>query len=62
MSALPPKADIAEREWDVHFAPKETFVGAGARLYLFRGARPEIGGKINDVKKEGRPRRPQRFF
>ena len=22
MSALPPKADIAEREWDVRFVPK----------------------------------------
>ena len=25
MSALPPKADIAERDWNVRFVPKQTW-------------------------------------
>jgi hypothetical protein len=27
MSAIPPKADIAEREYDVRFVPKDGVVG-----------------------------------
>ena len=38
MSALPPKADIAELEEDVCFVPKAD-IGAGTRLSDFYGIR-----------------------
>jgi hypothetical protein len=34
MSALPPKADIAERDWDVRFVPKADSCTA-AKIRLF---------------------------
>jgi hypothetical protein len=38
MSALPPKADIAERNWDVRFVPKPE---VGLRRFDERGELPE---------------------
>jgi hypothetical protein len=50
MSALPPKADIGERGWDVRFVPKADFdrsldhlVGAGEQR-RWHGKAERLGG------------------
>src|SRR6516164_3157770 len=47
MSALPPKADIAERDWHVRFVPKAD-IGWLTRLarQLGRAAKPEWSGSV----------------
>jgi hypothetical protein len=42
MSALPPKADIAERDWDVRFVPKAD-IGAPIAGHLVPGAISPLG-------------------
>jgi hypothetical protein len=46
MSALPPKADIAERDWDVRFVPKADSCTATILLLFDPSARPKSAEAI----------------
>jgi hypothetical protein len=68
MSALPPKADIAERDWDVRFVPKaEVAVIRSVDLIVQPGAKDAVGemgvsGSWSPGQrgnKEGRKRHPK---